>query len=50
MKGTLRQIIGGTFGVVIFFLAVEHFTGFSSDLKSIFSGYAGSVKALEGRG
>jgi hypothetical protein len=49
MKGTLKQVVTGTFGVVIFFLAVEHFTGFSSDLKTLFSGYAGSVKALEGR-
>jgi hypothetical protein len=49
MKGSLKQIIGGTFGVVLFFLAVEHFTGFSTDLKTIFSGYTGSVKALEGR-
>jgi hypothetical protein len=45
----LRQIVKGTFLVVAFFLAVEHFTGFSSDVKSIFSGYAGGVKALQGR-
>lgn len=50
MKGTARQILVGTAFLVALFLVLTNAAGFSRGLNSIFAGYAGSVKVLQGRG
>jgi hypothetical protein len=49
VKGLTKEVVVLWFGVILAFLALEHFTGFSKDVGAIFQGAGGFSKVLQGR-
>ncbi len=49
MSGAVKEILTLTGTLVLAFLVLTHFTGFSRDVGAVGSGYVGVVKALQGR-
>lgn len=49
MSGSVKQILSATVLLVVLYLAFVHFTGFSSDVGALATGYSGAVKTLQGR-
>lgn len=49
MKGTISQILEGTFVLIVIFLVLSRASGFSKAMSAIGSVYISSVKALQGR-
>jgi hypothetical protein len=44
-----RKFLMYGFGAIALYLAVEHFTGFSSDVNASASGTSNLIKAFQGR-
>lgn len=49
MSGTVRKVLVGSGVLIGLYLALVHFTGFSSDVNSVSTGSVGVVQALQGR-
>lgn len=49
MRYSLKEFIGYTFLVVIFYVLLTHAGGFATSVKALGTTYAGGVRALEGR-
>lgn len=49
MRGTTKEILTVTGGLIMAFLVLTHYTGFSRDVGAIASGYSNVAKTLQGR-
>ena len=49
MKGTISQVLEGTFVLIVIFLVLSRASAFSKATGAIGSVYISSVKALQGR-
>ena len=50
MKGTTKELIQMTVLLVVIFLLLTHFTGFSKDVGAVTKGWGGLIRDFQGRG